>query len=71
MENEKEGEGEEAEEEQRDETNLFNTYFKYVSVLPACISVQHVHAWCLQRPEEGVGSPRSGVNDSCKLLCRY
>jgi hypothetical protein len=32
----------------------------YECFLPGCISVHHVHAWCLKRPEEGVGSPRTG-----------
>lgn len=26
---------------------------------------------CPRRPEEGVGSPRAGVTDSCELPCRY
>lgn len=35
-------------------------YFKYVKVLPACMSVRQVHA------EEGVKSSRSGVVDVCE-----
>ena len=27
-----------------------------MSLLPACTYVHHMHAWCLQRPEAGVGS---------------
>jgi hypothetical protein len=33
----------------------------YMSVLSACVSVHHMHAWCPQRPEEGIGSPGTGV----------
>lgn len=29
--------------------------------------MQCVHAWCIRRPEEGSGSPRIGVTDSCEL----
>lgn len=36
--------------------------------LPTFISVYHVvHAWCPQRSEEGVGSPRTGVADSGEM----
>lgn len=31
--------------------------------MPADVSVQHVLASCLQRPEEGAGSPASGITD--------
>jgi hypothetical protein len=37
-----------------------------LSVLPACASVHHFHAWCLQRPEEGVESSGIGVTDACE-----
>ena len=37
-------------------------------VLSACMSVHHMHAWHLRRTKEGVGSPRTGVTDSCELL---
>lgn len=30
-----------------------------------CIYVCHVHSWCPQRPEEGIGSPTTGFT---KLL---
>ena len=33
--------------------------------LTACFTLYHVCAWTLRRPEEGVGSPGSGVTDSC------
>lgn len=28
-----------------------------MGVLPVCLSVHILHAWCLQRPEEGSGYP--------------
>lgn len=37
--------------------------------LPACMSVCHVHAWCLQSPEEGIRFPRTRVADGCELAC--
>ena len=46
---------------------LFLFYvFEY---LASCLSVHHVHAWCLQRSEEGVGSPRASVKKDCGQLC--
>jgi hypothetical protein len=35
-----------------------------IGVLPAHMSV---HAWCLQRPQEGIRSPGSGVIVSCHV----
>lgn len=36
------------------------TYLSYGSVLPVCMSENHVYTWCLKRPEEGVVSyPRT------------
>lgn len=29
--------------------------------MPARVSVQHVHVWCSQRPEEGVRFPETGA----------
>lgn len=29
----------------------------------------HLCAWCLRRPEEGIGFPGTGVTNGCKLLC--
>lgn len=40
-------------------------------VLPASVSFQCLHAWCLQRLEGSVGSPGTGVIDSCKLPHEY
>lgn len=33
------------------------------------MSVYYMDAWFIQRPEEGVKSPRTGVADGCKLPC--
>ena len=30
-----------------------------------CIVFDHIHAWCLQKPEEGVRSPRTRSTDGC------
>jgi hypothetical protein len=35
--------------------------------LPACMYMYHVHAWSPQRSQEGMGSPGTGVTDSCNL----
>lgn len=32
-----------------------------MSILPACISVYHIHAWCPQMSEEDIGFPGAGV----------
>lgn len=42
-------------------------YFICVGILPACISVHHMCARCLWRPEEAVGSPRTGFGDDFDL----
>ena len=47
---------------------LFKFYFMCMSVLPACMYVHHVHAWCPKRSEEDPGSPETGVTGSCKEL---
>jgi hypothetical protein len=33
------------------------------------MSVYHAHAWCPERPEEGVEFPRIGVIAGCELPC--
>ena len=33
-----------------------------------CTSVYHVRAWYLQRPEEGIGSPRTTVTNCYEQL---
>ena len=40
-----------------------------MSILPACMCMHHVHAWCLQRPGQGVRSPGTGVMEGCKKQC--
>lgn len=36
----------------------------------ACMSAHHMWTWCLQRFEEAVSSPGTGVPDICELLWR-
>lgn len=40
-----------------------------MGALSACMSVNHVCAWCAQRPEKGIRSP--GITDECNLLCEW
>lgn len=40
---------------------FFKLYFYCMGVL---------HAWCLQRPEEGVTSPGIGVRGGCEIPCQ-
>lgn len=40
-------------------------------VLSACLYVHYVHAWCLWRSEEGIGSPGTGIMDGCETLYGY
>jgi hypothetical protein len=42
-----------------------------MDVLPACMSVHHLHACYLQRPEEDIGFPGLGVTDGCEPPCGY
>lgn len=37
-----------------------------MSALPVHMEMHHLHAWCLQQPEEGVGSSATGVTDGCE-----
>jgi hypothetical protein len=37
-----------------------------MDALPACMSVYHICAWCLRKPEGGI--ELAGIN-SCDLLC--
>lgn len=41
--------------------------FMSVVVLPVCMSVLHMHAWCLRRAEKGIGSLKTGVTHGCEL----
>lgn len=37
-----------------------------MGILFACMSVHHLCVWWPRRPEEAIGSPGTGVTDSCK-----
>lgn len=39
--------------------------------VPACMSLHHMRVWYPQKPEEGVGSPGTGVTDSCGLAALW
>lgn len=32
-----------------------------MSFLGACMPMHHIHAWCPQKPQVGVGFPETGV----------
>lgn len=38
-------------------------------VLPACMSVYRMKAWCLWRSEKSVGFLGTGVRDCCEQAC--
>lgn len=40
--------------------------FLCTDALPAYMYVHYRHAWCPQRPEEGVVSPETSVTDDCE-----
>lgn len=46
---------------------LNKIYFMYLSIVPACTYVHHVHACSSQRPKEEFGSSGTGVPGCCKL----
>lgn len=50
---------------------LFNFSFIFIcmGVLLACVFVYHMHVWCLQSPEEGMGFSGTGVRDHREPLC--
>jgi hypothetical protein len=39
--------------------------------MPVYMCLYPVHGWCPWRPEEGIGSPRTGVPDGNDPLCGY
>lgn len=41
-------------------------FHTYVSILPACMYMQHVHARCLRRSIEGFESPETSTTDPCE-----
>ena len=44
--------------------------FICTSVLPACMSMYHMHAFCPQGSEKGIGYHGTGVVDGCEpILC--
>lgn len=43
----------------------------HVGVLPVCMTMHHVSAWCPQRSEQGVLSPAPGAVCSCQLPYGY
>lgn len=47
-------------------TFLFKNFMNMCAFL-ACTSVHHAHTWCLQRPEEDVGSSGSEAINVCRL----
>lgn len=46
-------------------------YFTTMGVLLPGTSVHHVHACCLQRLEEGIGLPRTGIMCGCESPCGW
>lgn len=51
--------------------SLFYKYFRCMVALPACMFVPCVCTWCLWRPEEGIGFPRTGFAGSCEASCGF
>lgn len=45
-------------------------YFMCMGVLQTCMSVHHVHTWCLWRSEENVRFPITEVTDGFEPPCR-
>lgn len=41
----------------------------YMGVVPEWMSVNHMHDWCLRRPEEGIGFPVTVGIDGFGLSC--
>jgi hypothetical protein len=44
--------------------NVKDAIFRFLFLYLICVSVYHVCAWYLQRPEECIGSPRTRVTDN-------
>lgn len=55
----------------RSETQRFFSFLHYMcmSILPTCVSVHCMHAWCQWGSEGGVGSLRTGHTDGCESTC--
>lgn len=41
----------------------------YISIFPACMYGHHLCVWCLQRLENSVGFPGTGVTANCESSC--
>lgn len=50
---------------------LFYCIFVSIGILPACVSADHVCAWCPQEAEKGVRSSETEIIDHCKLKCVF
>jgi hypothetical protein len=42
-----------------------------MSILLLCMCVHHIHVWNLQKQEEDIGWPETGVTDSCEPPCEF
>lgn len=52
--------------------NIFkDEKFAHVIVLSISMCADRMHAWCPQRPKEGIGSHGNGVTDGYELLCDF
>lgn len=40
-----------------------------MNILPLRMSVHYMSVWCPRRPEEGIGSPGTGVTDDWESPC--
>lgn len=40
-----------------------------MSVLLEWMHMYHMHAWCLQRTDKGIGSLEPGITDGCEPRC--
>ena len=38
--------------------------FMYMGILPACMTVHHVHTWCTLRPKKDIWSPGTELDPS-------
>lgn len=45
-------------------------YFVCMNILSICLSVYHMHAWHLWKPEEKVGFLGTEIAEDCELPCR-
>ena len=39
----------------------------FMTLLLSCMYIHHVHTWCLQKPEQTIRGPQTGVIDGCEL----